>query len=249
VTKQFRPQTKNANRHTEHGLRLLEKSVQSDGWIDAQTAAADGEMISGTARLEVSAEKFGDVEPIIVESDGTRPVIVVRTDIPDLNDPRARRLSVAANQIAYTDYAPDMDLLKEWAEEDHAIRAMFADSEWQDADVYTKKIEAPIYEVKGEKPHIEDLYDNDFYIKLVGEIELVDIPENIKEFLKIAATRHIVFNFSQIAEYYSHSPANVQRLMENSALVIIDFNRAIELGYVRLSDKIAEQFAQEYPND
>ena len=130
MTKQFRPQAKNANRHTEHGLRLLEKSVQSDGWIDAQTAAADGEMISGTARLEVSAEKFGDVEPIIVESDGTRPVIVVRTDIPDLNDPRARRLSVAANQIAKTDYNPDGELLKEWGGEDDAIRAMFADWEW-----------------------------------------------------------------------------------------------------------------------
>jgi hypothetical protein len=132
VTKQFRPQTKNANRHTEHGLRLLEKSIQTDGFIDAQTAAADGEIISGSARLEVSAEKFADVEPIIVESDGTRPVIVVRTDIPNLDDPRARRLSVAANQIAKTDYNPDGELLKEWGGEDDAIRAMFADWEWSE---------------------------------------------------------------------------------------------------------------------
>jgi len=36
----LRPQKKNANRHTLHGTRLLEKSVQGDGWIDAQTAAA-----------------------------------------------------------------------------------------------------------------------------------------------------------------------------------------------------------------
>jgi hypothetical protein len=71
-----------------------------------------------------------EVEPIVVESDGSRPVIVVRTDIPNADDPRAKRLSVAANQIAKTDYNPDGELLKEWANEDKNIRAMFADWEW-----------------------------------------------------------------------------------------------------------------------
>ena len=48
MTKQFVPQQKNVNKHSEHGLRLLEKSIQSDGFIDAQTAAADGEIFSGS---------------------------------------------------------------------------------------------------------------------------------------------------------------------------------------------------------
>jgi DNA modification methylase len=133
MTKKFIPQQKNANRHTLHGLRLLEKSIQADGFIDAQTAAADGEIISGSARLELSADKFADVEPIIVESDGSRPVVVIRTDIPNASDPRARRLSIAANQIGATDWNPDGDLLREWGGEDEAIRAMFADSEWREA--------------------------------------------------------------------------------------------------------------------
>lgn len=128
--KKFIPQRRNANRHTQRGLRLLEQSLQSDGWIDAQTAAADGEIISGSARLEIAAEKFADVEPIIVESDGTRPVIVVRTDIPNTDDPRARRLSVAANKIASVDYDPDGELLKEWGSEDEKIQEMFSDGEW-----------------------------------------------------------------------------------------------------------------------
>jgi hypothetical protein len=132
MTRKLIPQQRNANKHTLHGLRLLEKSIQSDGFIDAQTAAADGEIISGSARLELSAEKFADVEPIIVESDGSRPVVVVRTDIPTANDPRAKRLSVAANQIAKTDFNPDGELLAEWGGEDEAIRAMFADSEWEE---------------------------------------------------------------------------------------------------------------------
>lgn len=145
TTKTLIPQRKNANKHTLNGLRLLEKSIQSDGFIDAQTAAADGEIISGSARLELSAEKFADVEPIIVESDGTRPIVVVRTDIPNAEDPRAKRLSVAANQIAKTDFNPDGDLLREWGGEDEAIRAMFADSEWREVTG-----EAPTFKEYGE---------------------------------------------------------------------------------------------------
>ena len=128
----FIPQQKNANKHTAYGLRLLEKSIQEDGFIDAQTAAADGEVISGSARLEVSAEKFGNVEPIIVHSDGTRPIIVIRDDIPNASHARAKRLSVAANQIAKVDFDPDWGLLQEWGAEDAGIKALFSEKEWQE---------------------------------------------------------------------------------------------------------------------
>ena len=90
----FRPQRRNANRHTKRGMGMLENSLQKDGWIGAQTAAADGEMIAGSARLEVAGDKFADMEPIVIDSDGTRPVIIRRTDIPNADDPRAVRLAL-----------------------------------------------------------------------------------------------------------------------------------------------------------
>ena len=131
----FTPQKRNANKHTPYGLRLLEKSLREDGFIDAQTAAADGEIISGSARLEKAVEVFTDedgqeVEPIIVHSDGKRPVIVIRDDIPNAEHPRARRLSVAANKIAQVDFDPDWALLKEWGGEDEQIKKLFSDDEW-----------------------------------------------------------------------------------------------------------------------
>ena len=65
---------------------------------------------------------------------------------------------------------------------------------------------------------------------------LVNEPE--KEFLRHAAARHLVFNYSKIADYYAHTSPEMQRLMEKSALVIIDFDDAIANGYVRLSENI-----------
>ena len=46
----------------------------------------------------------------------------------------------------------------------------------------------------------------------------------------------------KIADYYANSSKEMQELMEKSALVIIDFESAIQLGYVKLNDTITEQF-------
>jgi hypothetical protein len=38
----------------------------------------------------------------------------------------------------------------------------------------------------------------------------------------------------------------MQHLMERSALVIIDFEKAIQYGYVKLCDDIRKQYLEEY---
>jgi hypothetical protein len=111
---------------------------------------------------------------------------------------------------------------------------------------YTSKIKAPIYEPKNKKPHILELYDNSKTKRLIQNIKNADIPDEDKTFLLHAAQRHTVFNYSKIADYYAHSSKEVQQLMEHSALVIIDFEKAIEYGYVKLNDEIANQFKNEY---
>lgn len=110
--KDFRPARVNANKHTARGMGALQKSIQSDGWIGAMTTAADGEMIAGSARIETVAQVWGtDAEPIVVESDGTRPVLVVRTDIPNADDKRAQRLALADNRVQEMDLTWDVEVL------------------------------------------------------------------------------------------------------------------------------------------
>ena len=72
---------KNLNKHTEYGLQMLEKSMGEVGFIGAMTAANDGEIFDGSARIEKSAVIFDDVDPIVIETDGTRPVIIKRTHL------------------------------------------------------------------------------------------------------------------------------------------------------------------------
>jgi F0F1-type ATP synthase delta subunit len=103
---------------------------------------------------------------------------------------------------------------------------------------YSRTTHIPQYQIKGEKPFIQELYDNRKVIKLLDEIKKSDVSEEEKRFLTIAAYRHYVFNYEKIAEYYPHASKEMQELMEASALVIVDINDAIMNGYVKASKKI-----------
>jgi hypothetical protein len=114
---------------------------------------------------------------------------------------------------------------------------------------YTRKVVSPVYEPKGEKPDVSELCDLGKVEELLAEIEAADLPEDEKEFLRRAASRHAVFNYEKIAEFYAHAPKKLQTLMENSALVIIDFGKAIEKGFVTLSEKIADVYRESESKD
>ena len=105
-------------------------------------------------------------------------------------------------------------------------------------DQYTTKIDSPIYETKIVKPKENELYDINKYNDLINDINKSNISEEIKEFLRLAATRHIKFNYSKIADYYAHSEKETQSLIEDSALIIIDYDKAIEKGFVNVYNTI-----------
>jgi len=111
---------------------------------------------------------------------------------------------------------------------------------------YSKKIDAPIYEPKNEKPKIIDLFDDTKTKSLLSDIESSNIDKETKDFLKHAAQRHRIFDFSKIADLYAHSDKEVQKLMEDSALVIIDFDSAIRNGFINLSKDILNEYEKQY---
>lgn len=111
---------------------------------------------------------------------------------------------------------------------------------------YSSKIEAPIYEPKNKKPHLLELCDKSKSKRLIYEINNSNLSIEEKNFLVDSAQRHNVFNYEKIADYYAHSSKEMQYLMERSALIIIDFDKAIEYGYVKLCDDIKKQYLQEY---
>lgn len=103
---------------------------------------------------------------------------------------------------------------------------------------YTNKTQIPHYTPSSEMVNIHSIYKTIKYDELINHIKQSNVSDEEKEFLKLAATRHIIFDYSKIADYYSHASKEMQELMEESALVIIDIDNAIADGYVKLSRRL-----------
>lgn len=92
---------------------------------------------------------------------------------------------------------------------------------------------------KKRPPPLTQCLDVSKYRELKDNIRKSNVSELEKNFLIAAATRHYAFNYSKIADYYASASPEMQKLMEQSALVIIDFDDAIANGYIRLNKRMS----------
>ena len=110
---------------------------------------------------------------------------------------------------------------------------------------YTKKVTVPVYVPQYQKPSVYELFDHMKSMQMIKRINESNVSAEDKKFLIYAAQRHIIFNFAKIADYYAHSSAEMQNLMEQSALVIVDFDKAIENGFATLNNELSNAYLDE----
>ncbi len=123
------PDPENANQHTERGSQLMENSLRECGFGDSLTVDKDGVVISGNQRLETLAD-LQMTNPIVVQSDGTRPIVHQRTDLA-IGDVRAKKLAIYQNRVGEVNLSwnpeelqrlaidmPDVDLGNFWTEKE-----------------------------------------------------------------------------------------------------------------------------------
>lgn len=141
----------------------------------------------------------------------------------------------------------DMEELKEWdfdlpdwtAEETDDFPDGSKSDEAADNN-YSRKIEAPTYEPTGEEPAIVDCVDTETVERLLAEIDRSKVSEEQKTMLRICAYRHARINFENMAEYYAHQGEEMQSLMESNALVVIDYDKALQNGFVEMTKRLLE---------
>ena len=153
---------------------------------------------------------------------------------------------IVKDNVGFGEWEWDM-LANEW---DSVQLAEWGLDVWENQDdvieeedeTYTRKIVAPTYEPKNKKPELEDLFNTDKADELIHKIKQAKLSEEETLFLSHCALRHTVYDYSKIADFYAHSSKEIQKIMEDSALVIIDFDKAIENGYVKLTKEIASAY-------
>ena len=179
----------------------------------------------------------------------------------DLTDAQKKEFVIKDN-VGFGDWDTDMlnnqwdaEALLDWGMEQWQIMGSAAnDSETDKGDEdsednYERKIVPPTYEPQDGEISLSECYDTTKTDTLVSAINSAEISEDVKEFLKVAAYRHVAFNYEKFADYYAKATKEVQQLMEDSALVIVDFDKAIEDGFVKMSKDFMEQYGKEHRND
>jgi hypothetical protein len=239
--KELLPYAKNARTHSDEQITQLVASIKEFGWTNPVLVDERGELIAGHGR--VLAAEMAETEMI--------PTIV----LSGLTDDQKRAYRLADNKLPLnagwdeellkleitTLLDSDFDVLLtgfNQIEIDNLLTVLEPDDD--EADPYTTKIDTPVYEPSGVIPAIAELYSGEKTRELVDEIRAAELPEEIERFLLSAAERHTIFHFGKIADYYAGASAEIQALFERSALVIIDYQQAIDGGFVHLTKSMVD---------
>ena len=234
--KDIKPYEKNP-RKNDNAVEYVANSIKEFGFKVPIVIDKDGVIVAGHTRYKASKKLGLEKVPCIIAD--------------DLTDEQIKAYRLADNKVSEKSEW-DFDLLQ-----DELSEILNIDMEMFDfnklgtgsgENPYTQKINIPQYEITGEKPDILELVDDEKTNNLIEEIKKSNVTKKEKDFLIQSAQRHLAFNYSKVAEYYAHANEEMQRLMEKSALVIIDFKDAIANGYVQLSEELKQMYLEDSSN-
>lgn len=242
LTDELIPYVNNSRTHSPEQVAQVAASIKEFGFTNPILIDEEGGIIAGHGRL-MAAQKLGlDSVPTI--------------KLSGLTEAQKKAYVIADNQLALNS-GWDLDLLKVEIEglkelnfdidligfDDDFIDELLVDDSETDQDdesKYTDKIETPIYEPTGEMPEVSELVDTAKSSDLIAEIDKHELPDEIRDFLVRGAYRHDKFDFRAIAHYYANTDnAEVKHLIEQSAMIIIDYDKAIELGFIKMTKELA----------
>jgi hypothetical protein len=236
------PYIRNSRTHSDAQVLQIAASIKEFGFTNPVLIDKDGGIIAGHGRVMAARKLKLNEVPCI--------------RLSHLTETQARALVIADNKLALNAGWDDNMLaieLKDLEDQGYDLSITgFSEKELKSLldiaaaeGIYSNKVAVPTYEPRNKKPPVEDLYDDEKAMDLIADIKDSKLPQKEKDFLMAAASRHIVFNYSKVADFYAHSSKECQELMEKSALVIIDYKQAIENGFVHLTAQIDELNGEE----
>ena len=227
----------NNPRFNDDAVEYVANSIKEFGFKVPIIVDKNNVIVAGHTRYKASLELGLEEVPCIIAD--------------DLTDEQVKAFRLADNKVSEK-ASWNLDLLNEELEgildldmsqfdfNKINVDDINIDIEDNEGNRFSTETKIPQYNVEGLDVSYNDMINCDKYNELIKEIDEADISEDDKKFLELAATRHLRFNYRNIAEFYVKADKKVQNLMEKSALVFIDFEDAIANGYVRLSSKISE---------
>lgn len=262
--KKFKPAKYNPRKITKEALKSLNKSIEEFGDLSGvvinkrtKTIVAGHQRITTLEGKKTKmntkpvTDKFGTVAMghiAVISSQGDRFNIPLRLVDWDLR--REKLANIAANNHGGEFDNQKLGILL--AELDngkfdiestgftlHEVNNLVRKADNDPGDKYVRTLASPVYKIRGKKPTFKQMHDTTKADAARDKIKASGLDGATRRFLTEAAGRLVEFNYANIAEFYAHADKKTQAIMEELALVIVDADRAIELGYLTLTKEIA----------
>ena len=228
---EVKPYERNAKIHTPAQIKNIVTSIRRFGWQQDTVLTTDNVLVIGHGRRLAAIELGCEM-----------PYHVIDKTADELTDEDIRELRIADNQTN-AETGIDFSVLELEIEDldfegfdfDFGFEEPAGDYEPEEDNTYTSKTDIPQYEPSNEDVSLNDCLDKEKYETLMQHIKQSGVTDDEKYFLCMAAARHLRFSYKKIADFYaSKATKEMQELMEESALVLIDYVDAIKNGYAVL---------------
>lgn len=257
--------TLNFNKHTDEGMRLLEKSVSENKFGRSVLADKEGNLIAGNGVVE-TAQRLGKRKIKVVQTNGDELVVVQRTDL-DIDSKEARELALADNAVARKNLEWDEDNIRTAVEKFQISPEEWGASDWEDEEVEEggELTESELNELieRASKGCIEQYNDDtnydlgNLYRRRVSEqvsdlfirgVQDGTICKELEDVFKCRLAQLTYFNFDELIKYYRSADSTpVEReLLKRLYLVFITPKEAVESGMLRMEAETGRIYEQEF---
>lgn len=251
---------KNFNKHTSEGMKLLRQSIERNKLGRSVLVDKDGNLIAGNGVTETLKGMPEKPNIKVVDTDGSELVVVRRTDL-EIDSREARELAILDNSTASNNLLWDAEKLKQVSDElgithkeleelglpGRVISHIHKEIDRCPTDF---SIDKYLYTPHGNPKPIKMCIDTTNYDKVMANINAAKgLTKAEREVLKLCAYRFIEIDMSEMAEYYCHASEAMRAAMEDNCLVIVDGQRLLEKGLIKLSEDIQEVLQLEMTED
>ena len=224
---------RNYRKHSDRNKALIKKSLEELGAGRSVLLDNENSLIAGNGVYE-QAKALG-IPVRVVETDGSELIAVKRTDVAT-KDEKRRKLALADNSASDSSQFDNGLLTEDWTIEELKNWGV-AIPETIDYEAITTHdvLDHIIYKPSKEAAQISEFLNDELYDKVKAEVDKMEIPKELREFVQIRLANFHRIRFDKVADYYARADEKTKKLFRQLALVFditgTTFEKDIETAY------------------
>lgn len=224
---------RNYRKHGKKNKDLIKKSLEELGAGRSVLIDKENSLIAGNGVFE-QAQALG-IPVRVIETDGKELIAVKRTDLATADEKR-KKLALADNSASDSSQFDNVLLNEDWAVEELKEWGVTMPETIDYQQIAARDVlNHIIYKPSETEAKIDEFLNDELYNKVKAEVDKMEIPKELREFVQIRLANFHRIRFDKVADYYARADEKTKKLFRQLALVFditgTTFEKDIETAY------------------